>query len=174
MNTRWWEIDIHGCYSLVKITFAPICVCKDNRWIWHHNASTSLSHVVTDRLWRGHNVMLEKTVFSDNGEMSNQWLFFSEMGCSGHEIACKKWHNILLSWKTIFGHSWCFHSWFRHSWKSWQITSLVTKNFLFTVTHALFYISSKSFRVPWNQWSANAVHISWDVLSIILTVKSLI
>ena len=24
MNTRLWEINIHGCYSLVKINFAPI------------------------------------------------------------------------------------------------------------------------------------------------------
>ena len=22
VNTGWWEIDIHGCYSLVKIAFA--------------------------------------------------------------------------------------------------------------------------------------------------------
>ena len=24
----WREIDIHGCYSLVKIAFAPICMCN--------------------------------------------------------------------------------------------------------------------------------------------------
>ena len=28
----------------------------------------------------GHNAMLEKTVFSDNGEMSNQWLFLMKWG----------------------------------------------------------------------------------------------
>ena len=28
LNTWWWEIDIHGYYSLVKITFAPICTSK--------------------------------------------------------------------------------------------------------------------------------------------------
>ena len=30
---------VHGCYSLVKIAFAPICTCKNNRQIWRHNAS---------------------------------------------------------------------------------------------------------------------------------------
>ena len=55
VNTRWWEIDIHDCYSLVKIAFAPICVCRNNRQIWRHNASTSRSHDVTDELWWGQN-----------------------------------------------------------------------------------------------------------------------
>ena len=27
------DIDIHGCYSLVKIAFAPIWACKNNRRI---------------------------------------------------------------------------------------------------------------------------------------------
>ena len=39
VNTGWWEIDIHGCYSLAKIAFAPIYACKNNRRIWRHNAS---------------------------------------------------------------------------------------------------------------------------------------
>ena len=46
VNTAWWEIDINGCYSLVKIAFAPICACKNNRRIWRHNASAS--HNATD------------------------------------------------------------------------------------------------------------------------------
>ena len=58
MNTGWWEIDIHGCYSLVKIAFAPICACKNNRRIWRHNASISRSRDVTDHLWWRHNAML--------------------------------------------------------------------------------------------------------------------
>ena len=45
---RWREIDIHGCYSSVKIVFAPICTCKNNQWIWRLNASTSPSRDVTD------------------------------------------------------------------------------------------------------------------------------
>ena len=43
-------IDIHGCYSLVKIDYAPICACNDNRQIWLHNTSISRSHDVTDQL----------------------------------------------------------------------------------------------------------------------------
>ena len=39
MNTGWWDIYTHGCYSLVKIAFAPIYACKNNRRIWRHNAS---------------------------------------------------------------------------------------------------------------------------------------
>ena len=29
----------NGCYSPVKIAFATICACKNNRRIWFHNAS---------------------------------------------------------------------------------------------------------------------------------------
>ena len=70
--------DIHGCYSLVKIAFVPICACKNNRQIWHHNISASRSRDVTDQLWWRHNVKSEKTVLSDNGEMSDRWLFVAE------------------------------------------------------------------------------------------------
>ena len=38
MNTGYGEINIHSCYSLVKINFVPICVCKNNQQIWHHNS----------------------------------------------------------------------------------------------------------------------------------------
>ena len=55
MNTGWGDSDIHGCYSLVKIAFAPICVCKGNRRIWRHNTSVLHSHDVTDQLWWPHN-----------------------------------------------------------------------------------------------------------------------
>ena len=33
-------MDIHGCYSVVKINFAPICMCKNNQQIWCHNNIT--------------------------------------------------------------------------------------------------------------------------------------
>ena len=49
VNTRWWEFDIHGCYSLLKIAFAPISTCKNNRRILRHNASTPRSCDVTDQ-----------------------------------------------------------------------------------------------------------------------------
>ena len=96
MNTGWWEIDIHGCYSQVKIAFAPICACKNNRCIWRHNASASRSPDVTDQLWWHHNVKSEKTAPSDNGEMSDRRFFWS-----------------LVRW---FAND--FHSWLRHLWKS--------------------------------------------------------
>ena len=70
--STWLEIDIHGCYSLVKIAFAPICACKTNRRICRHNASGLHSRDVTDLLWWRHNTKSEKTVLSDNGEISNR------------------------------------------------------------------------------------------------------
>ena len=57
----WWEIDIHGSYSLVKIAFAPICPCKNNRRIWRHNASTSRSLNVIDQPWGRHNALVRET-----------------------------------------------------------------------------------------------------------------
>ena len=72
MNTGWWEIDIHGCYSLVKIAFAPICASENNWWIWCQNASISRSHDVTDPLWWRHNAKSETTVLGDNCEMSER------------------------------------------------------------------------------------------------------
>ena len=34
VNNGGREIDIHGCYSLVKIYFAPICAWKNIRWLF--------------------------------------------------------------------------------------------------------------------------------------------
>ena len=80
---RVMKIDIHGCYSPVKIAFAPICACMNNRRIWRHHAITSRLLDVTDQLWWRHNAKSEKTVL---GEMSDRWLFLAEL-CSGHRIA---------------------------------------------------------------------------------------
>ena len=44
------------------IAFVPICTCKNNWWIWRHNASTPHSRDVTDQLWWYHNAKSEKTV----------------------------------------------------------------------------------------------------------------
>ena len=79
VNTGWWEIDIHDCYSLVQIAFAPIYACKNNRQIWRHNASISRSRDVTDLLWWRHNAKSETTVLSDSCEMSDRWLFLAEL-----------------------------------------------------------------------------------------------
>ena len=76
------EIDIHGCYSLAKIAFAPIWACKNNRRIWRHDTSTLRSRDVTYQLsWR-HKVKSEKNAIELNGEM--------RIVCSGHKIAWKK------------------------------------------------------------------------------------
>ena len=50
VNTRRSEIDIHDCYPLLKIDFAPIWACKNNRRIWRHNASILYSCDATDQL----------------------------------------------------------------------------------------------------------------------------
>ena len=89
MNTRWWAVDIHGCYSLVKIAFAPICAYKNNPRIWRHNASTSHSRDITDQLLWRHNAKSEKTILDNNGKMSDWSSFIVEL-CSGQEIACEK------------------------------------------------------------------------------------
>ena len=138
VKTGWWEIDIHGCYSLVMIAFAPFCACKNNRQIWRHNASASRSHDVTDQLrWR-HNVDQEKTILSVNGEISDRWLFVEEWCVQDIKLRVRNKMIHSLQWITIF---WSRVRWFVNDF---QIISLVTKQSLFTVTHALFLISSES------------------------------
>ena len=123
MNTGWWEIDIHGCYSLVKIAFAPICACENNRRIWRHNASISRSRDVPDPLWWRHNAKSETTVPGDNCKISVRWLFLAELCVQDikHHVRNKIIHS--LPWITIFGSLMRrfandFQSWLRHSWKS--------------------------------------------------------
>ena len=101
------RIDFHGCYSLVKIAFAPICACKNNRWIWRHNASISGSRDVTDPLWWRHNAKSETTVLGDNSEMSDRWFFLAELCLQDikQRVRNKIIHS--LPWTTIWGHSWC-------------------------------------------------------------------
>ena len=125
MNTGWWEIDIHGCYSLVKIAFVPICACKNNRRIWRHNASISRSCDVTDQLWWRHNAKSEKAVHGDSCEMSDRWWFLAELCVPGHKIACKKYNNTFITVNNDFWVTrdaicqwFSLHSWLRHSWKS--------------------------------------------------------
>ena len=49
-----------------------ICACKNNRRIWHHNASVLHSRDVTYQLWWRHNTKSEKIVLSDNGEINDR------------------------------------------------------------------------------------------------------
>ena len=142
MNTGWWEIDIHGCYSLVKIAFAPVCACKNNRRIWHHNASASRSHDVTDQLWWRHNVKSEKTFLSDSGEMSDRWLFVAEQCVQDKKLRVRNKIIHSLPWITILGH------------ELGDLPMVFTSDeptrdqkSLFTVTHALFFIYFTKHRV---------------------------
>ena len=123
MNTGWWEIDIHGCYSLVKIAFAPICAFKNNRRIWRHNASISRSCDVTDQLWWRHNAKSEKTVLDDNCDMRYRWFFLEKLYVKDIKLRVRNKIIHSLPWITIFESLVMrftndFHSWLCHSWKS--------------------------------------------------------
>ena len=139
MNTGWWEIDIHGCYSLVKIAFAPICRCKNNRRIWRHNASISRPRDVTDQLWWRHNDKAENTFLCDNDEMNDRRLFLAKLCAQDikYRVRNKTIHS--LPWITIF---WSLVRWLVTRENNCQINSLVTKKSLFAVTHAFFFIST--------------------------------
>ena len=57
MNTRWWEIHIHRCYSLANISYAPICMCKNDQRICCHKTSAShLFEVIPDSKVHGANM----------------------------------------------------------------------------------------------------------------------
>ena len=145
MNTGWWEIDIHCCYSLVKIAFGPICACKKNRQIWRHNASISRSRDVTDPLWWRHNAKSETTVLGDSCEMSDRWLVLAKLCVQDIKLCVRNKIIHSLPWITIFGSLVMrfannFHSWLRHSWKSLANRLTRDPKSLFTVTHALFFI----------------------------------
>ena len=74
------NIHLKYYYAILKFMWLrPICredrFCanlqkKNNRQIWRHNASTPCSSDITDQLWWRHNTKSEKTVLSDNGEIS--------------------------------------------------------------------------------------------------------
>ena len=104
----------------MKIAFAPICACKNNRPIWRHNASIFRSRDVTDQLWWRYNA---KSVLDDNCDMSDRWLFFEKLCVKGIKLRVRNKIIHSLPWITIFGSLVMrftndFHSWLRHSWKS--------------------------------------------------------
>ena len=122
-----------------------LCACKNNRRIWRHNAGNPRSRDVTDQLLWRHNTKSEKTVLSDNGEIG-KLLFSVELCVQGHKIALRNKIVHSLPWWRFLGHSWgdlpiIFTRDFVTREKHWQIASLVTQKSLFTVTHALFFIS---------------------------------
>ena len=135
--------DIHGCYSQVKIAFAPSCACKSNRRIWRHSASTSRSPDVTDQLWWRHNAKDRPWRQCRDGQ---SMIVFSRFVCSIHKIVCKviEWYRLV--WITVSCQSWCntamiFTSDSVTREYHCRIASLVTiKKSLFTRIHTLFYI----------------------------------
>ena len=81
MNTGWWEIDIQGCYSLVKISLARV------RAIDEYDISMPVPHVrVTSQI---NNARSGKTLTTI--EQNREFIIvFGWIVCSGHKIACKK------------------------------------------------------------------------------------
>ena len=111
MNTGWWEFDIHGSYSLWKIVFAPICVCKNNRRIWYD--VTMPQHGVT--YWtvvtsQCHN----RKDRSSRKCLDEQLMIILAALCArpGHKIACKKWNNIWVIVITFFATREAIRQWF--------------------------------------------------------------
>ena len=88
----WWGIDIHGCYSLVKIAFAPICT---GRTIDEYDVTIPVSYIcVTSQISCGDITILSQKRLS-LGTMAKSAIenCFSGIVCSGHQhdqIACKK------------------------------------------------------------------------------------
>ena len=77
--------------------------------------SNSIHSVLTDQLWCRHNAKSEKTVLSDNDEMSVRRLFFEEF------VQDIKWRVRnkmihLLQWITIF---WSLVRWFANDFHEW-------------------------------------------------------
>ena len=74
-------------------------------------------------------------------------IVFSGIVCSEHKIACKKWNYTFVTANNDFLVTrdvicqWIFTRDFVTRENHWQITSLVTKKSLFTVTKALFSLS---------------------------------
>ena len=87
----------------MKIAFAPICTCNNNRRIWRHNASTYHSRDVTDELWWRHNAN------SENDNLWRQWrkersmIVFCRIMCSGHRIVCEKYNHASVTVNNDFG-----------------------------------------------------------------------
>ena len=124
----------------MKIDFAPICVGKKNRRTLRQNINTLWSHDVTDGLWWCQNTRSEKTVLGDYGEISDRWLFLTNL-CV--EIACKKENNG-LPWITIFCRSWG-NSAMTRDFVTFEnhyriISSLVTKIVIHGNPYSILYI----------------------------------
>ena len=68
-NCKWKHVH-NTDRNTTAWLFRPMFL--DLSFIWSHNASIPRSRDVTDQLWWRHNAKSEKTVLSDNGEISVQ------------------------------------------------------------------------------------------------------
>ena len=116
MNTGWREINIHGCYSLVKIALAPMSTYTNSRRIWRHNASAPGSRDVTDLLWWRHNSEKDRPCWQCRNQRS--YLFLAELCVQNMRNRIK--HELLTILGSLaMGFANDFHEWLlRHSWKS--------------------------------------------------------
>ena len=140
MNTGWWDNDIHGCYSLVKIAFVPICAWA--RTIDEYDVLMPVSYIrVTSQINCGDVTILnQKRLSLATMAKSAVDNYFSRIVCSGHQIVCKKQGNTVVTANNDFGVT-CEAICLVTRENYWQIASLVTQKSLFTVTHALFFTS---------------------------------
>ena len=122
MNAEWEEIDVRGCYSLVKITFAPICA---ENTLDESDATMLVPHVhMTSQINCGDIKMLSQKRSSYEQKSRNQRsvIGFSRIVCSGHKRVRnkknKKIHSlpgITIFWSLVTRFAIDFHSWLRHS-----------------------------------------------------------
>ena len=110
------EINVHGCYSLVKIAFAPIWTCRNNRWIWHHNVIQVMSYINC-----GDVTMLgqKKTPLASVAKWAIDDGFY--WNCLFEtQNSIEKWNNAFVTvnidfWSLMMWFANDFHSWLCHS-----------------------------------------------------------
>ena len=155
MNNGWWEISIRSCYSLVKIAFAPICICKNNQRIGCHDANISRFRDVTNQLWWRHNDKLEKTVLWQQWRNERSMILFSGIVCSERKIAGKKWNNAVIS---VNNHFFCQSCFAICQWFLWVTESLANH-----LTHDQKIINHCS--------SCIILYITWMKINVCIFVK---
>ena len=116
MNTGWWEIDIHGCCSLVKITFASIGTCKTM-------LVPSRSRDVTGQLNYVTMLSQKRPSLATIAKWAIEESFLAELCIQDIKQGVRNKIIHSLPWITTLGllmmrfANDC-HSWLRHSWKS--------------------------------------------------------
>ena len=100
VNIKGRQIDINVCYLLVRINFAPICKCKNNRRIWRHSTSTSLCVKLhfncADAILRG----WERPALATMVDWAVEGCF--QMVCvSGYKIECQRYRIMHNAWLTV-------------------------------------------------------------------------